>query len=661
MMRRARARRFFLPRGGVWDGGGGISFSPPAARITVSLLTAVAVAVTASVPVRAQSPSPAASPSRAPAAGTRPGGPASNSAPPRAQPVAPPAAAPAGPERAVVFDEHPRPPAKDQLLTLEGERHAEALARYAQGLLFEDNADNDGADKAFQRALALDPGNVDLALKLTQGYLRRGDSAGAIDVLKDAIKASPRVAQPYLALGYLYYRYLSKPDLALKYAGQALDLDPNNWLAYQHLVEIHLSLNQPAKALAVLDRGAKADSRDPNFWLRLGGLAAGTLLKDGKPGKPGSPDDIRRAGSFYERALAVAGDDPAVIEQAANFNALTERTAEAVTLFERVLRLDPTNANAADKLARCNVMLGRRDGAIAALEQSIRANPSQEAAYEQLGELYYEAKQFDKAADQYEQCLRLNPDSRDLYRRLASTLFNGGANGRPERAVEVFTRARKRFPDWPDAGKWLGLALRATKQFQPAVAVFEQTLQEARAEQDSFLEDGTFYYFYGTTAEQAGLYEKAAAMLKKSLEVGSEPGLVAEASNYLGYMWIDRGENLEEAGNLVRRALDLRPDSGAYLDSLGWYYYHTGQFDKALTQLLQAAANLREPDPAVFEHLGDTYRKLENTAQALDYWQKAVALESSFPTPADRERVQKKIEGIKAQMAQGNPTPAATP
>ena len=193
------------------------------------------------------------------------------------------------------------------------------------------------------------------------------------------------------------------------------------------------------------------------------------------------------------------------------------------------------------------------------------------------------------------------------------------------------------------------------------MTAFEQTLQEARTEQESFLEDGSFFYWYGVTAEQAGLYDKAADMLKKCLEVSTKPELLAEASNYLGYMWIDRGENLEEAGTLVRRALDLRPDSGAYLDSLGWYYYHTGQFDKALTQLLQAAATFKEPDPNVFEifeHLGDTYGKLENTVQALDYWQRAAALEN--PNPAERERVLKKIEGAKAQMAQGNPTPTPT-
>lgn len=675
-MRRARARRFPVRFGRVRTGGGRAIFrSPRAVRLAVALLAALASAAAGpssthaqTAPVAPAPPAPPAPPLRQPAVPGKPGNVATPAAaaavspPPKAQPVgttpAPvtPPAINAGPERAVVFDEHPRPPAKDQLLPLEGERRAEALARYAQGLLFEDNADADGADKAFQRALALDPGNVDLALKLTQGYLRRGDSNGAIDVLKDAIKASPRVPQPLLALGYLYFRYLNKPDLALRYATQALDLDPTNPLAYQHLVEIYLSLNQPAKALAVLDRGAKADSKDPGFWLRLGGLAAGTLSQNGKAG---APADITRAGTFYERALAVAGDDPAVIEQAANFEALIERTADAAALFEKVLRLDPSNANAADKLARCNLVLGRREGAIAALEQSIRANPSQQAAYEQLGELYSGAKQLDKAADQYEQALRLNPDNRDLYRRLALVLLNGAPGGRPERAVEVFTRARKRFPDWLDAGKWLGLAMMRAKQFQPAVTVFEQTLQEARTEQDSFLDDGFFYYSYGIAAEQAGLYEKAAAMLKKTLEVGSDPELTAEASNYLGYMWIDRGENLEEAGTLVRRALDLRPDSGAYLDSLGWYYFHVGQFDKALAQLLQAATNMKEPDPTVFEHLGDTYRKLENPAQALEYWQKAAALEN--PNPVERERVLKKIEGAKAQVVQGNPTPAPTP
>lgn len=667
-MRRAHQRRTPVLRRNRVRTGGEAGFRR-AARLAVVLLAVFGGSGGQPTIGRAQQPSTAPPAPPAPplrATPSRSGGgsaaaPRTPSSAPGTAPSpspAPPASATGGlPERAVVFDEHPRPPAKDLLLTLENDRRAEALARYAQGLLFEEDADADGADKAFQRALALDPGNVDLALKLTSGYLRRGDSTGAVNVLKDAIKASPRAPQPYLALGYLYFRYLNKPDLAQKYALQALDLDPVNPLAYQYLVEFYTSQGQPAKAVALLDRGAKTDSKDPTFWLRLGGLTAGTLFKDGKPT---SPEDFRRAAAFYERALAVAGNDPAVIEQAGNFQALTEHPAEAAMLFERVLQLDPSNANAADKLARCAAALGQRDRTIAALEMSIHANPSQQAAYAQLGEIYYKDGQFDKAADQYEQCLRLDPDNRALYARLAMTLLNGGPGNRPERAVEVFTRARKRFPDWPDAGKWLGLALMRAKQFQPAVTVFEQTLQEARVEQESFLDDGNFYYCYGVAAEQAGLYEKAAAMLKKTLEVGSEPDLVAEASNYLGYMWIDRGENLEEAGNLVRRALDLRPDSGAYLDSLGWYYYRIGQFDKALTQLLLAVSNLKQPDPTVFEHLGDTYHKLDNASQALDYWQKAAALDN--PNAAERERVLKKVEEAKAQLAQSNATPAlATP
>ena len=53
-------------------------------------------------------------------------------------------------------------------------------------------------------------------------------------------------------------------------------------------------------------------------------------------------------------------------------------------------------------------------------------------------------------------------------------------------------------------------------------------------------------------------------------------------------MWVEHDQNLEEAGDLIRKALEIDPDNGAFLDSIGWYYYKTSHYDKALAELMRA-------------------------------------------------------------------------
>ena len=104
------------------------------------------------------------------------------------------------------------------------------------------------------------------------------------------------------------------------------------------------------------------------------------------------------------------------------------------------------------------------------------------------------------------------------------------------------------------------------------------------------------------------------AAFEKLLKVRPDhaPGL-----NYLGYMWADRGENLPRALELIRKAVDLEPGNGAYLDSLGWVYYRLDKLDKA-EKNLRAAAVLNPDDATVEEHLGDLFEKKGDLAHARD-------------------------------------------
>ncbi|MEY2498128.1 MAG: hypothetical protein QOD12_1684, partial [Verrucomicrobiota bacterium] len=170
-------------------------------------------------------------------------------------------------------------PAKDLALQPENARKADALADFVEGTRLEENAEMDNALAAYQKVLNVDPGVAELALRVAALLSRQEDFPRAIDVLKDAIKAKPREPGPYLQLSFIYAKYLKKTDQALKYANQAIALDPLNFEAYQRLYEIEAAAGEPQKALATLDRAAKVKSDEPSFWIRLGKLYASIVFK----------------------------------------------------------------------------------------------------------------------------------------------------------------------------------------------------------------------------------------------------------------------------------------------------------------------------------------------------------------------------------------------
>ena len=113
--------------------------------------------------------------------------------------------------------------------------------------------------------------------------------------------------------------------------------------------------------------------------------------------------------------------------------------------------------------------------------------------------------------------------------------------------------------------------------------------------------------------------------------------------------------NLDEAETMIRRALESEPNNASYIDSLGWVEFRKGQFGQALNDLLRAAKAAEREDPIVFEHIGDTYLKLNRTREALEAWQKALALDPKNKKLADKIQTTKKTIG-KDLPATSNPT-----
>ena len=139
----------------------------------------------------------------------------------------------------------------------------------------------------------------------------------------------------------------------------------------------------------------------------------------------------------------------------------------------------------------------------------------------------------------------------------------------------------------------------------------------------------------GVANERLGRHADAEASFRRVLELDPDDG---RTLNYLGYMWADRGENLEQALELIQRAVALEPDNGAYVDSLGWAYYRLGRLPEARHHLEEAARLLPE-DATILEHLGDLYVALEIPEKAREIYRRALDMDDE------------NVEGLRRKLA----------
>jgi len=182
----------------------------------------------------------------------------------------------------------------------------------------------------------------------------------------------------------------------------------------------------------------------------------------------------------------------------------------------------------------------------------------------------------------------------------------------------------------------LGRARLIRENYADALPIYE-ALVNSMSEEDIKANTQPLY-FRGISYEREGQWDKAEADFKRVLEI--EPDN-ADALNYLGYTWVDRGENLTEAFEMIRKALELEPNSGAITDSLGWAHYKLGQYQEAKKKL-EDAVELSPSSATIIDHLGDVYWKLGRFREAGYQWERALEFE---PTDKERAHIKLKLKG----------------
>ena len=171
---------------------------------------------------------------------------------------------------------------------------------------------------------------------------------------------------------------------------------------------------------------------------------------------------------------------------------------------------------------------------------------------------------------------------------------------------------------------------RIEKECHNAIVRYENVAREKPRQADIHRKLGMCY-------EQTDQPHKAEAAFAKALELNPND---SGALNYLGYWWADEGRNLEEAIELITRAVELHPDNGYYADSLGWIYFKIGEADKAVIWL-EHAIQLAPDDAVIHDHLGDVYWHLGRPLEARYKWQFAHEM---YSNEATRKVVSEKIK-----------------
>jgi tetratricopeptide (TPR) repeat protein len=268
-----------------------------------------------------------------------------------------------------------------------------------------------------------------------------------------------------------------------------------------------------------------------------------------------------------------------------------------------------------------------------------------ERGYQQIIDTWRDAKEWQKATDAAQEAVRKLPASRDLKMVLAAQQADMGEADKALKDVHgMLTGDTDK-----DRQVYITLAQMNTRlrRFSDA----EQALDKAEALATKPDDKEYIWFLRGSTYEREKRYSDAETQFKKVLADDPEH---ASALNYLGYMLADQNTKLEEALGYIKRAVDLDPANGAYLDSLGWAYFRLGKYELAEDNLLKASQKINT-DPTVLDHLGDLYQKTgrlklaaANWERALNEWNRTISAEVD---PADTARVAKKLDSAKMKLA----------
>lgn len=222
--------------------------------------------------------------------------------------------------------------------------------------------------------------------------------------------------------------------------------------------------------------------------------------------------------------------------------------------------------------------------------------------------------------------------------------------GRADAAVEALTQLARRHPDLRIVHYRLGDLLRGLDRHAEATPAYDRAIDLTP---EPGRQDWPLFFSRGITLERTDRWPEAEADFRLALDL--EPGQ-PQVLNYLGYSLVEMQIKLDEALDMIERAVAARPDDGYITDSLGWVLYRLGRYDEAIVHM-ERAVELQPVDPIINDHLGDVLWAVGRQTEARFQWHRAMSFD---PEPEDAARIRRKLEiGLDAVLAEEGAEPLA--
>ncbi len=514
---------------------------------------------------------------------------------------------------------------------------------YLAALIAGAERDTLAAATYFRESLRFDPRNRELTERAFVASLSNGDMREAVDLATRITRVEPRnsLAQMVLATRSLKARQWpqAREELSRAGGGRQRDLTALVVTAWAQV-----GAGDVKGGLQLLER--LNDERFSLFrhfhaglMLDMSGQSA-EALKRLKAAYDIDNTSLRVVDA-YARALSRRGDRDEAKRVYQAFDRLLPRhpmIVDAMSRLDKGQTLEPLIrsplAGAAEVYFGLGLIGSQQNDALVAmvyLRLALYLAPEHGLAVVTLGDIYERVKQYERALDAYD----LIVDTSPLYgsAEVQTGMILEGM-GRSEEAMRHLEALVARQPRDIDALSALGNVQRARKLYKESAETYSRVIAQVPEPKRG---DWTLFYFRGIAYERSKQWPKAEADFKQALELFPDQPLVL---NYLGYSWVDQGINLADGEKLLRRAVDLRPEDGYIIDSLGWVHYRLGRYEEAVREL-ERAVDLRPGDPVINDHLGDAYWRVGRKLEAYFQWNHARDLN---PEPEDLERILKKIE-----------------
>lgn len=322
--------------------------------------------------------------------------------------------------------------------------------------------------------------------------------------------------------------------------------------------------------------------------------------------------------------------------------------------LERDVGIRPVR-NATDGLAEAYLAMAAtlrqqnaNDSAQALLRLALDVREDFTAAQLLLADIQEGSKQFDAAARTLAGVPPSDPLAVVVTLRRANLLDSTGQEAEAARMLEALAQE---YPDRPEPLIQIGDSLRRRNRFGEAAEAYDRAVARIATPSRA---NWPLFYARGIAYERDNQWPKAEADFEYALQLAPDQPNVL---NYLGYAWVERGHQMDRARRMIERAVEQRPNDGAFVDSLGWVQLRQGDTEGALKNL-ERAVELQPEDPVINAHLGDALDAVGRRREAEFQWRRALNLN---PEPADQARIERKLREAEAAPATRTASPGPGP